>query len=792
MDPTGGDDRIELVARRLDFLTSLSDEPVGKPELVERLDHSRSTVDRAIRELEESGLVTRETRGWVATQAGRLAARRYRAFRDEQADILNARAVLAAVPVEYDLPASLVRGADVLTKEDARALVDTLADRLRETDRYRAVVPTIADSRHLRLLYACVVREDLDAALTLPSEALDRLTDEFPELTAELANTDAATVRTGDVPPFGLVLTGETDPAVSLVAYEDGDVTGVVTTNDPDGVAWARKILDGVDADATDATAAVLSGEAGSSLPSLTGDRLPVALRSEGFVRVDEAYFDRRESMDPATAWRVGLGLPEVASGYAVERRFENGEPVAERVRDRLADGENVALLGPPGSGKSTVCKRVACKVAEAGDTVLYRAAGAGQPVESVAALERVLERTTGRTVVVVEDAMRPEASGVLEALRSFAGDENVVFLLDARESEWYESTGTVTDARLDAFRRTAVETMGIPRITEVDCGRFVRRVETVVGEEVPATGAAVYDAVTDDTGEASARTARLAFDRIARYVTPLRDDVPSSLDEDVDAVRAGLADMGPVATEVGFAVNLCNAAGIALSPLYVYAAVCSGEEGVSDDRVAAVTNALDWLAGRVLFEGELEQRPYRTVHETWSARYIERFLAANGEATARNRFQECLTGLLSLAENPGRRRSLAAAAGERVRVPDRLVRSPGQWADATARSLYVAGREFPKFASLYGEYGGTAVLPPGCSKATELECTALLGWMNVEAGRLDRAEAAFEAVRAADDGTSVRVGGESLPFDPGQRRSVGGDGGGSSRPDRRAPGVIA
>jgi len=47
-------------------------------------------------------------------------------------------------------------------------------------------------------------------------------------------------------------------------------------------------------------------------------------------------------------------------------------------------------------------------------------------------------------------------------------------------------------------------------------------------------------------------------------------------------------------------------------------------------------------------------------------------------------------------------------------------------------------------------------------------------------------------AVRAADDGTSVRVGGESLPFDPGQRRSVGGDGGGSSRPDRRAPGVIA
>lgn len=65
---------VDLVADRYEFLTELAEEPARKPEIVDRTDTSRSTVDRAIRELTEADLVERTEGRYVTTTFGRLAA----------------------------------------------------------------------------------------------------------------------------------------------------------------------------------------------------------------------------------------------------------------------------------------------------------------------------------------------------------------------------------------------------------------------------------------------------------------------------------------------------------------------------------------------------------------------------------------------------------------------------------------------------------------------------------------------------------------------------------------------
>ncbi|OYR82810.1 hypothetical protein DJ72_08580, partial [Halorubrum distributum] len=71
---------VGVVERRLDFLERLTAGPLRKHELVDAPGHSRSTVNRAIDELEAAGLVAGETDGYRTTRSGRLLAGEYREF----------------------------------------------------------------------------------------------------------------------------------------------------------------------------------------------------------------------------------------------------------------------------------------------------------------------------------------------------------------------------------------------------------------------------------------------------------------------------------------------------------------------------------------------------------------------------------------------------------------------------------------------------------------------------------------------------------------------------------------
>jgi len=458
-------DAIEVVAHRVDFLEALAATPRQKPDLVEDLDHSRSTVDRAIRALEDAGLVERGDDGYVTTVAGRLAAERYRAFLADERDVLAAQDVLASLPSECEIPLDVLSSSSASTGEGEFWLFEHVGEHLRSADQYHAILPRLADSRHLRLCQARAERTDLTATVLLGPAVLDRCREEFPRLAVSLAETDGLTAQQGPDHPFGLLLAERADGSTTVVVitYDEDGVAGVVRNNTETAVAWAREQFETLRADASDATPLLTDVEVAGDVTALneSDQRLSPTLRLQGFVRVDAAFLGGQDPLESETGWHAGFELPEAAAGYAADHE-DGRDPISEDIERRLREGDNVALLGPPGSGKHTVCKQVAIRWYGRGDgAVLYRESG-GQPFDAIGALESANESDAGHTLVVVEDAVRSDANTIFDVMQAVSGRDDISFLLDARDDEWHDAEALPIDARLEAFRREQIETVSI------------------------------------------------------------------------------------------------------------------------------------------------------------------------------------------------------------------------------------------------------------------------------------------------------------------------------------------
>ena len=758
MSGHGGTEEIDVLASRIDIVELLLGEPRHKADLVSESKYSRSTINRAIRELEEAGYVERVSEGFVATQTGQLGADQYRSYMERQRSILGAADVLEQLPHDVDIPPALVTDSRIETDDASHQLFELLATELHTAEEVRLVLPALLDSRYLRVCHSRVVREELTVTLQAPEAVLRDTAREFPFIWEELADSSSFTALSGGEPPFGLVL-ALAEGAVRSVAVFTSDgaaVTGVVHAETDAITDWGREQYDALEADSGDISADIRAEVTNTSLSTLTDDRLPAPLRSQGFVRVDDSYFERREPLEPATALRAGLDLPEVAAGYAFERTREAAESndgddsdggrqsLTGEIEKRLLDGEDAALVGPPGSGKSTACKSVACRWYENDNgTVLYRESGRGQPFEAATLLETVLGQAEDHVLVVVEDAPRPEANGIFDVIHNLSGREDVSFLLDARNQEWHDPEEFPVDARLRALRREAIETMTVPPLDEHDCETLRRRTESVTGEQldVPVEDLLTSIRQSDDTGsEAAPGVLSTLVRRMVRYADPIADTDPATtLDETIDRLRADVAEHGETALDTAVLVNALNAAGLDVSPEYLYALAAEGE---TEDEIQA---ALDRLSGTVLFPSrEEESTSYRTVHETWSVRFLERLLDVESEA-AQGRFGQCLSCFLSLAEDPDRRDAVAGAVDGNATGLEPILKDPGSWADETVATLFALGRSYPKLARLYGTSSESALnLPSVCSPQTRVRTAEWRGQMYAGTDDLDRAGAEF------------------------------------------------
>ena len=778
----------EVLLRRRDVLDRLCRSPAHVRDLVEETGQSRRTINRAVNELEDAGFVERGENGIQATTAGRLARDRLAGFLSDLDDVLTAEAVLDPVPTSTGIAPEVVAGGESILAAGPASYrpLERFHEDLTDTERYRALVPSLDDPRTIRLLYEHVLTRGRPAELVVSPEVFETLREEFPRRMAAMAREEGFSVHVGEVPPFGLGLFehdssgSEPTTRVHLVVLdENGTVHGSIVNDAAGAVEWAKLQYETARSGATDRTDALI-GDADGGVVGVTegyhgtiGQSLPVSLEREGFTEIDVSYFGDQPVEDPETAWRAGISLAEVHTGYAIQRpTLDEADPsgpdesgddfsgegeLASALTASLAAGSDCIVLGPPGSGKSTICKQVACAWYEDDrGRVLYRQSDRGRPFSSVDALVEAARGGDGHTLVVVEDAVRPTASAVFEAVDRLAGHDDVSVLLDARDHEWADREKLATEV-------TDLELFYVPPLDETDCERLVRQFERTTDREVEVSAEQLWAAVQDEastTEKGSPNEMLRLVHRLATYADPLSDG-PTALEDAAGSVYEDLAD-DDLALSVCVLANALNVAGIGVDRGLLYAVADAQEFAVADEATAfdAVDDALDRLEGRVLFSRK--DGRYRTVHEEWSATFLAHLVDAEGETAAARRFGATVSAVLALADDPGRRErignhlrrdgaSIASGAwrddSEAWRDDSEVWRDdPGEWADEIVNAVYAAGCERPKLAPLFGD--GTEdsiVLPAGCSEAVDDERTIRLGELLLAAGFYDRAKRAFD-----------------------------------------------
>ena len=775
-------DEIDVLIRRKDVLDRLCRSPAHIRDLVDDLEQSRSTVKRAVNELESIDLVERGDGGIEATVAGRLAREQLETLLSTFDDVRRANSVLEPLPSEADIDPAVVAGSEAIRAANPtpyRAL-ERIHDDLSDASRYRALVTTLYDPRHVGLLYEQVVTAGNPVELVVSPAVFRTLRAEFPRRTAAMAEEERFSVFVGAVPPYGLDLfeyesSSEGPPATSVnvvIPTEWGGVHGVLANHSELAVTWAENKYATYRREATDRTRALVADSDGGVRAVAAGDpfetleqSLPVSLEREGFVSIDVSYFRDEPVADPATAWRTALSLSEVHTGYAVERSRTastastasaatcastdgtdstdstgtDDRQLTSTITAELAAGTDCLVLGPPGSGKSTLCKQVACGWYDADrGPVLYREGDRGRALTSVDDLVTTVTRADGHALVVVEDAVRPDASTVFEVLDRLADRDDVSILLDARETEWRDRSEQIDTA-------PDLSVTYVPPIHEVDCERLVAHFERTVGKPVDVPPERLWAAVRDDVsvgGSGGPNEMLRLTHRLAAFADPLADG-PTALEEAVASVYDELAD-DDAALSVCILVNALNAAGLGVDRGLCYAAT-----DVDD-----LDAALDRLDGDVIFS-RTDGR-YRTVHEEWSTTFLAHLLEAEGEGTAARRFGTAISGLLALADRPERCERITTHPHDH-RGLAAVIDDPAAWATETATAIYGIGRDRPKLGPLFGDGASDSIeLPAVVSNELSEERPVWLGQLFAAGGYFDRAERAFERLSLEETESAV------------------------------------
>ena len=800
---------VEVVQRRLDFLETLSGGAFRKHELVDEMGCSRSTVNRAIDELEDESLVTRETDGYRTTLTGRLLASSYREFLTAAADVDDTREVLSPLGASIDLSPVALRNADTyraagpdpyrpLERLDSAVVDATVAD---------IAVPTLPYPRLLDRLRNLASGDGPGSRTSTDGDTpVDPATDEngvtlvldnalyrhartrFPADIAAVASAPGTTVATTDRVDVGIVATDEV--CLTLVFDDEGGLHGITESTDSAAVEWARSRVRSLASDGDGVT-----GELADLSENDGGDTAPggfigrtaaddgMSLTAQGFSVLDDDRLTREA--DPTGPLRASPSFSEVAAGHVVERTAPTPEgdgrqAIADRLLTGLDDGTDHALVGPPGSGKSTVCRDVAVRWHRSGrGPVLYRRGDAEGTFTAVETLRERASAADGHVLVVVEDVVDPEAARTMTVARGLAERSDVSFLFDAREAA-YDDPDDLSLSPADLAYRRVVETVRMPRLDAQEVERFIDHVDTTTDasltadpttlqEAIGVGGASEVDGEEGGGGHSSQGAVSRLVHRLAYSVAPIRGEpaARSALEDEVARAVREIAGRPAPTMDVATLLTVLNVAGADDVRSLAYA-LLDGTGESADGSIAgsdaslrsdasdasgtgpdAIRRALERLEGTVLVSAP--DGSTRLVHEEWSALFLERLLERDPEPVVARRVGRVVTRLLSLADDPARRSRIRRVFGGDAPAIDEIERDPAEWAATTTRAVYGVGREYPRLAGLYGRVRYSWIdLPEACPDALRERPPEWITRMYIDAGDLERATEALDAWRPA------------------------------------------
>lgn len=237
-----------LVAKRHDVLAALEARARERHDLETHLDVSRSTVNRAVRDLEAAGLIAHRAAGYRVTLPGRLLLDAYRETVAVADDVDAARDLLAYLPPDAPVNPVVLRGADVVTRTEPAPHVpgSTVGDHVARATALTGLAKAYSTPDAGRRLRRRVTEAGMRLDVVLQRDLFEHLTASDDDTVTRLLRADRARLAVAETVPFGLfVLEDGTDAArVCLLVYDDErTLQGVVVNDRPAAVEWGYALV---------------------------------------------------------------------------------------------------------------------------------------------------------------------------------------------------------------------------------------------------------------------------------------------------------------------------------------------------------------------------------------------------------------------------------------------------------------------------------------------------------------------------------------------------------------------
>lgn len=238
----GGGELMEIVSRRRRFLRALGPSWSTKDDLESTVDVSRSTIDRALRELEMCDLVEQDGARFRLTAVGTLVMREFDRYRRRLAGIERAASMLTVLDPDTEIDGVLFDEMTIVKsgQDSPRRPVDEHTSLIERATRVRTigavVLPQLVETYHRR-----IVRDGMGAQLLLTNSIVARLLSAYRDEFREGIESGRVSIREIDEqPPYSVIIAEtETDPAVGLLFSGETEILGFIGTERAEAVDWA-------------------------------------------------------------------------------------------------------------------------------------------------------------------------------------------------------------------------------------------------------------------------------------------------------------------------------------------------------------------------------------------------------------------------------------------------------------------------------------------------------------------------------------------------------------------------
>lgn len=246
-EPEVGEKLREVLYKRSDVLQAVANEALTKPELIDIVEMSRSTIDRSIRDLESLACVEKQHGCYVATTKGKFAIAEYNTYKNNSKSIDKAGSVLNYLSSDISISRDFLQDMTIHTRNShvPDAVLKHSNELLRSTTHLIGLAPTALTS-YPTLINDEVERRDMSAELVIEQSVFDSLFEVKRDAISDMKNHSEIKlyVSEGSL-PYSLWVMEQTDGTTAgITVHDNGGVQGILTNNSTEAVTWAKEVYE--------------------------------------------------------------------------------------------------------------------------------------------------------------------------------------------------------------------------------------------------------------------------------------------------------------------------------------------------------------------------------------------------------------------------------------------------------------------------------------------------------------------------------------------------------------------